>query len=70
MDITTKNEKLLGRHLAWQMAGGMVQLVVDQHPLVAQKRGAVAFSTGDTVSPAEQHIDQIIRVADWLMETS
>lgn len=61
-------DNLLIRQAAFNEAGKMIDPIIEQHHLVDYKSSSMAFTTGTTVTCVEQHLDAIIRVADWLME--
>jgi hypothetical protein len=55
------------RFEAWQMAYAMVTPIVEQHGLQTYRNGS-PFGPGVTYTPVEQHVEQVTRVADWLLE--
>ena len=61
-------DNLLIRQAAFNEAGKMVDPLVEKHGLTPYRAPGVAFTTPSTISNVEQHLDAIIRVADWLME--
>lgn len=52
---------------AWAAAKLEVREIVEQHPLQKQVTGNILVHAS-SFSPADQHVDLIIRVADWLLE--
>jgi hypothetical protein len=63
------NDKVVEREAVFLMSGQLVAPIIEKHPLEGYMSGAPAFSTGPPVTPSEQHLDHIIRVADWLLES-
>jgi len=54
---------------AWTIAQSLIEPIVETHGLKPVTSGAQIFSTPAVEStPVEQHIDQIIRVAEWFRE--
>lgn len=49
-------------------AKDLVDPIVEQHGLKPRRSAAPFFGIGYEISSAEQHVDLIIRVADWLSE--
>ena len=48
-------------------AAQVVNPIVEKHPLQKQVSGNILVHAS-SYSPAEQHIDLILRVADWLLD--
>ena len=46
----------------------VVDPLVEQHGLEPYQMGAPAFTRGSTVTKVDQHIDNLLRVADWLLD--
>lgn len=61
-------DNLLIRQAAFNEAGKMVDPLVEKHGLTEYKSNSTMLAQGSTVTLVEQHLDAIIRVADWLME--
>lgn len=55
------------RLAAWSKAEEIVERIVDKHGLELYKSGP-PFGHVSTYSPAEQHIEHILKVADWLLD--
>jgi hypothetical protein len=53
---------------AWYAATKAVEPIIEKHGLVQHRVGNIVATTA-TFSPVDQHIDHIVRVADWLLET-
>jgi len=52
---------------AWYAAAAAVKPVIEQHGLKDRATGNVLVANA-WFSAVDQHIDQIMRVADWLLE--
>lgn len=54
---------------AWQMAMELVEPIIEKHGLETYKTGApnIFAPPTATFTAVDQHIDNTIRVADWLM---
>lgn len=52
---------------AFQTAKVLVDPIIEEHGLHTYKNGP-PFGNGVTYTPVEQHISEILRVADWLLE--
>jgi hypothetical protein len=53
---------MMDKRLAFSQAEILVESVVSKY------EAETYASSGATFTPTDQHIDQIIRVADWLLE--
>lgn len=63
------NNDIVVRRVVFESANELVKPIIEQHGLEEYKQGSVAFfSTPSTMTKVDQHIDQIIRVADWLLD--
>lgn len=56
------------RSLAFQTAEALVKPTVEQHGLVNVDGPTTIFAKGYTSTPVEQHLNETLRVADWLLE--
>lgn len=61
-------ENLPVRKSIFHISTKLVEPIIEKHGLKEYKMGAAAFVSGSTVTPAEQHIDLILRVANWILE--
>lgn len=59
--------RLSTRKYAWQAAAEMVEPIVDRFGLQPY-RNTSGFVHQSTTTAVDQNIDQIIRVADWLLD--
>lgn len=59
-------ERIIERKAVWDIASEMVSSIVKEHPL-EPLRGGKAFVESFTTSEADQHVDLILRAAQWLM---
>lgn len=73
--IKTKEEldaenrsKLLRRETVFLMASQLVGPIVEKHGLEPTKSAWVQADSGYTITAVEQHLDHILRVANWLLE--
>ena len=57
------------RNVVFSAARELVDPIIFMHELTDQKIGG-PFNTTTVISKVDQHIDQIVRVADWLLETT
>jgi len=64
-----KLEGVVERAQVFVMAERLVAPIVEKNPPEKYRAGAPPLSTGSEVTPGEQHLDHIIRVADWLLES-
>lgn len=60
-------EEVASRGIVWDSASIRVGSLVEQHGLEEFRTGA-PFQHQTTITKIDQHIDQIIRVADWLLD--
>lgn len=60
-------DKILIRQASFAEAKKMVDPIVEQHGLTEVSHTHFAFNIS-RISPAQQHVDLIIQVADWMME--
>lgn len=51
---------------AWETASNLVQPIVVEHG-IEQIRNGAPFGQGYTSTKVEQHIEQILRVSNWLL---
>jgi len=51
----------------WEIASKMVAPIIEQHDLEVLTTGN-AFTNSFKTSKVEQHIEHILKVADWLMD--
>lgn len=58
--------KISKRSHIWKHATELVAPIIEQHGLETYKSGSM-FGPYSTFTPVDQHIEQIIRVADWLL---
>lgn len=62
-------EQIVTRGLIWEKADQMVAPLVEQHGIEKVTFGGGLFpTTTDVLTPIDQHISSIIRVADWLLK--
>jgi hypothetical protein len=54
------------RKKAYKEASALIQPVVDKHGFQKYTQGPM-FGHVSVYSPVEQHVEQILRVADWLL---
>lgn len=66
---TAEIAKKFPRVHAWNAAKEMVDPIVEQYGLETYQAGAI-FAPSFKSTPVDQHIDHIIHVAEWLMETN
>ena len=57
----------MNKREAWLCAVDMVEPIIEEHALEQYSVDSLAGTTM-THTELDQHIDQIIRVADWLLE--
>lgn len=67
-DLVKPSDEVVERRKVFVEAGRMIDDIITQHGLKEYKMAAPAFVSGSTVTPAEQHIDLILRVANWLLQ--
>lgn len=60
-------EKLRVRLNAFNMAAGLVDPMVLNHGLAEYQTRNPILGSGTTITVVDQHIDHIIRVAEWLL---
>lgn len=51
---------------AWQMASELVEPIIEKHGLEKYSSGVI-FQSTSTFTAVDQHVDHILRVANWLM---
>lgn len=51
---------------AWAVASSLVKPIIEEHGLEKYVTGTM-FQHSTTFTSAEQHVDLIMRVADWLL---
>lgn len=56
------------RLVAWSAAAEAVKPIVEQHGLEPYGAGGNIFAPTTRFTKVDQHIDHIMRVADWLLE--
>lgn len=61
------DKRLDYRERVFIKAGTMVSPIIEQHGIEDHQDGGAVFVRGVTVTAVDQHIDHIMRVADWLM---
>lgn len=61
-------EKFSEKLLAFGAAAELVQPIVEQHGLETMGVGGNLMAPATKLSAVDQHVDQIIRLADWLLE--
>jgi hypothetical protein len=61
-------ERVSTRTAAWNMASELVEPIVDRHGLEKYSTGPNIFAQTFKTTCVDQHIDHIMRVADWLLE--
>lgn len=64
--MTIDPENIIERQFVWERASTLVEPIIAKHDLDPYRTGA-PFSIAKTITKVEQHIDQIIRVANWLL---
>ena len=62
------SDEVVERRKVFIEGARMIDDIVTRHGLKEYRMGAPAFSSGSTVTPAEQHVDLILRVANWLLQ--
>lgn len=61
-------EQLAERLTVWDRAAELVAPIVEKHGLETYKVGSTVISYGtSTFTSVDQHIDHILRVANWLI---
>jgi hypothetical protein len=69
MSLTQEQQEhrieLLGR--TWEKARTIVDPLVDQHGVEKVTFSSFPFNVNDVLTPLDQHINSIIRVAEWLL---
>ena len=70
MQKTVEEQKaeLCQRRVVWDWASEMVAPIVEQHELKEYSMGST-FNRVSTTTVVDQHLDHIMRVADWLLDT-
>lgn len=58
---------IIKRSIAWDMAVGKIEPLVNVHELESYRGPAQAFSSGPMYTKVDQHVEHILRVANWLL---
>lgn len=61
------DKRIAHREQIFIKASVMLEPLVEQHGIEDHKDGGAIFVNGATVTKIDQHIDHIMRIADWLM---
>lgn len=59
-------ESIIERRLVWEIAGEMIDPIVEKHGLEKQVVGGLVIPQ-TVYSKVDQHLDSIERVAQWLL---
>lgn len=60
-------EDVAHKKIIFEMARDLVEPLTEKYELQTVRTGSV-FTTISETTPIEQHLDHILRVADWLVE--
>lgn len=65
--IANREGRIQHREKIFIKASVMLEPLVEQHGIEDHQDGGQLFVRGVTVTAIDQHLDHIMRVADWLM---
>lgn len=64
----TVPESMLERRAAWEIATELVIPIIEDHGLEEYKTGPAFLTHGTTMTKVDQNVENIIRVANWLLD--
>lgn len=62
------NDNVIQKLVVWKEAETLVSPIISKYGLGQHATGPNVFSQTTKVTPVDQHIGHIMRVADWLLE--
>ena len=62
-------DEVAKRRAVWESAEELVAPIVLVHGLEAYNTGTNIFAQSTKMTPVDQHVEVIIRVADWLLDS-
>lgn len=65
--VISISPNVIVKRAIFEMASEMIEPIIEKHGLEAYRSAAPVFHSGSMFTKVEQHIDETIKVAEWLL---